>query len=639
MPETPGSEEEGAVPARRLNARPTDAFDLGNLTFYPGPSPYLERRALVFDLILTGDPPPQPVARYAEAVARFYPRFAGAGLPDHAHLFAAMVAELGRLDIGLELHRWQVHPRGRYDRIAVQALDRSTQHQVVYAAWDWLEAIGSGAPFDPGARMAELQAEFNRSPYGGPTTYALLAAADRRGIPTRYLRDEGLIQYGYGRRQVRGVSTTFSTDSQLDSDFTTRKDDCKAFLARRGFPVPRGEVVTRLEGALAAARELGWPVAVKPLGGHKGIGVTANVRDSDELAAAFARAGGQDVIVETSLSGSDFRLLCVNGRFVAALERRPPWVEGDGISTLDQLIGRENARPERADSPTSPLGKILRDEAMIACIEQQGYTRQSIPAAGAVVRLRKVANLSAGGVSIDVTPRVHVDNQILAQEVARHLRLTCLGIDVIAEDLGRSWKEGGLGIIEINAAPGVFMHVRPALGGGVDVPGAILDTWFSQGRPARIPIFVFNALGPEAIREIVDLVLSRFPHWHLGAVCPSGVFINRSERPMHPDYLTNVENLLRDPGIDLLLVAYDEATLERDGMAHEGHDMVVLDKPSPTEEILARDLRPGGTLIKLTGRDVLIRRQGLVEEFTLDPEDRFGRVFLREVALIIGGMG
>ena len=108
---------------------------------------------------------------------------------------------------------------------------------------------------------------------------------------------------------------------------------------------------------------------------------------------------------------------------------------------------------------------------------------------------------------------------------------------------------------------------------------------------------------------------------------------------MHKDYLTNIDNLLRDPGIDLLLVAYDGDTLEHDGMAHEGHDMVVLDKPTPTEEILARDLRPGGTLIKLTGRDVLVRRQGLVEEFTLDPLERFGRVFLREVALIIGNVG
>ena len=630
---------EPEAPRARLNARDTDAFDLGNLTFFSGPSIHLGHRALVFDLALTDHPAPLPVPAYVEAVARVYPHLTGVSFPDHAHLFAALVSLASRLDLGLRLDHYAVHRLDRFDRIATQALDRRTQHRAVYLVWDWLEAIGLGLPFDHAGRMARLQAEFERSPFGGPTTYAILSAAAARGIPTSWLRAEGLFQYGYGRRQVRGVATTFSTDSQLDSGFTTRKDDCKAFLARLGLPVPRGEVVASLEEALEAAHEIGWPVAVKPLGGHKGIGVTAGVQDQEELAAAFARAGRGDVIVETSLAGSDFRLLCVNGRFVAALERRPAWVEGDGSSTVEQLIERENATPGRADSPVSPMGKILKDEAMIACIEQQGYTRQSIPAEGAVVRLRKVANLSAGGVSIDVTPTVHTDNIILAQEVARHFRLTCLGIDVMAQDLWHSWKEGGLGIIEINAAPGVFMHVKPARGRSVDVPGAILDTWFGPGRPARIPIFAFNALGPDSIKEIVDLVLSRFPHWNVGAVCPGGVFINRSERPMHQDYLTNVDNLLRDPGIDLLLVAYDGDTLEQDGMAHEGHDMVVLDEPTAAEEILARDLRPGGTLIKLTGRDVLVRRQGLVEEFTLEPEERFGRVFLREVALIVGGMG
>ncbi|MFZ1428740.1 MAG: hypothetical protein WAS21_18450, partial [Geminicoccaceae bacterium] len=331
--------------------------------------------------------------------------------------------------------------------------------------------------------------------------------------------------------------------------------------------------------------------------------------------------------------------LCANGRFVAALQRRPPWVEGDGRRTVDELIERENATPERADSPTSPLAKIIRDEAMQACLDQQGLTLASVPARGREVWLRKVANLSAGGVSIDVTPSVHVDNVVLAQEVAQQFQLTCMGIDVMAVDLSRSWREGGFGIIEINAAPGVFMHVKPAKGAGVDVPGAILDTWFGPGRAARVPIFVFNALTTEVVREVVDLVLSRFPHWNVGAVGDGRVFVNRAERPRHRDHNTNVRNLLRNPTIDLLLIGYNGDTLAEDGMVHVGHDMVVLDRPTPAEELLARDLRPGGTLIKLTGSDVLVRRQGLVEEFTLDPADRFGRVFLREIALIVGNMG
>ena len=125
----------------------------------------------------------------------------------------------------------------------------------------------------------------------------------------------------------------------------------------------------------------------------------------------------------------------------------------------------------------------------------------------------------------------------------------------------------------------------------------------------------------------------------MGAIGAGRVFVNRSERPRHRDHNTNVRNLLRNPTIDLLLIGYDGETLAEDGMVHVGHDMVVLDRPTPQEELLARDLRPGGTLLKLTGQDVLVRYQGLVEEFTLDPADRFGRVFLREIARIVGNMG
>ncbi|MFO1038621.1 MAG: hypothetical protein U1E45_17425 [Geminicoccaceae bacterium] len=625
----------------RLNARPTDAFDLFNFHFYEGPNPYLSRSATVFDFSLTRRPEPLPQDRLLAEITKVYPHLTGMVFPGYAWMFARIVAEASRLDMGLGLDRFSVVRSEKFYRIAVESIHRLTSKRIVFFVWDWLEAIGQGEIFDYPARMARIQHIFNRSAFGGPTTYALLQAAHRQGVPTLYLRDEGLMQYGYGRKQVRGVSTTFSTDSQLDSDFTTRKDDCKAFLTRLGFPAPHGDVVTTEEEAIAAAEEIGYPVAVKPLAGHKGIGVTAAVPGPEELRAAFARAGsgdGSSIIVETSLPGTDFRLLCVNGRFVAALERRPAWIEGDGRRTVTELIEIENARPARADNPASPLGKIIVDEAMDALLKQQDLTRDSVPEKGRIVWLRKVANLSAGGVSIDVTSEVHVDNMVLAQEIASYFRLTCLGIDVMAESLARSWKEGGFGIIEFNAAPGVYMHVNPAVGEGVDVPGAIIKTHFPTPAAARIPIFVFNRIEPESIKEIVDLVLSRFPTWNVGAVCPRGVFMNRAERPLSKHYNANVRSLLRSPKIDLLIVAYDEATLEDEGMIHVGHNIAVLDKPTPVEETLARDLLEGGTMIKLTGDHVLVRRGGLIEEYTLDPAERFGRVFLREIAIVLGSL-
>jgi cyanophycin synthetase len=190
------------------------------------------------------------------------------------------------------------------------------------------------------------------------------------------------------------------------------------------------------------------------------LGVTADVQNAEEMKYAFSRALNAipkdqpiQIIVEKSISGTDFRLLCVNGRFVAATERRPASIVGDGHSTIAELIERENRKPARIDTPTSPLGKIQCDEAMEMYLEEQELSLDSVIESDRIVYLRKVANLSAGGLSIDKTSDVHPDNIILAQDIAQHFHLTCLGIDVIAGDLAKSWKNGDFGIIEINALP------------------------------------------------------------------------------------------------------------------------------------------------------------------------------------------
>ncbi|GAB4171945.1 MAG: hypothetical protein Fur006_00460 [Coleofasciculaceae cyanobacterium] len=513
---------------------------------------------------------------------------------------------------------------------------------MIYSVWDWFEAINQGEEFIFEEQLKTLQDMFRRSVYGGPTVYALLRTAEDKGIPAFYLWDEGLMQYGYGKKQVRGVATTFDCDSHLDSDFTTRKDDCKAVLNTLGFPVPKGDVVVTRKDALIVAERIGYPVAVKPVAGHKGIGVTAAVQHADELEFAFDRAVEAipeeqpiEVIVEKSIKGSDFRLLCVNGRFVAATERRPASVVGDGHSTIAELIERENRKPQRTDSATSPLGKIQWDEAMERYLDEQELSPDSVIEQGRTVYLRKVANLSSGGLSIDATRSVHPDIIILAQDIAQHFKLTCLGIDVIAESLAKSWKSSEFSIIEINAAPGISMHLRPAIGESVDVPSHILETFFESGTEARIPIITFNQISVQDLQETIDHILLQHPDWVVGAVCRDAVFVNRSEKILHGDYNTNIQNLLRHPKLDLLIAEYSEEVLERDGMFYYGSNMVVLDNPSETEMMLTRDIFDDTIVVMKEGNSVSIRREGLIEQYSLGAAEPFTRVHLKEIGTLL----
>ncbi|MBD2253147.1 acetate--CoA ligase family protein [Nostoc parmelioides] len=626
----------------RINARKTDVFDLFNCRYYVGSNPYLDTGALVFDFAVVEDRKPLPIQDYVTRVSDRYPHLREQNYESYAHLFAQTVSEVGKLDMNLHFHRWSVKSYGEYTKIAVQALHERTIRSVVYLVWDWFEAINQDDDFFWDDQLVTLQNRFRQSVYGGPTVYALLRTAYEKGIPTFYLWDEGLMQYGWGKKHIRGVATTFNCDSHIDSDFTTRKDDCKAFLHTLGFPVPQGEIVYSQKEARQVAKKIGYPVAVKPVVGHKGIGVTADVKEVDELEVAYDRAleaipenEPARIIVEKSIKGKDFRLLCVNGRFVAATERHPASVVGDGDSTIGELIQKENRKAARLDTPTSPMSKIIVDDAMEHYLEEQRLSLKTVLDKGETVHLRKVANLSAGGMSINATHTIHDDNIILAQDIAQYFRLTCLGIDVITEDLSESWKAGNFAIIEINAAPGVMMHLNPAVGESVDVPSHILETFFQSGLDARIPIITFNKISVEELQTTIDHILLQHPEWTIGAVCRDAVFVNRSQKVLRDDYNSNIQSLLRHPKLDLLIAEYPEDTLEEDGMFYQGSNLVVLDNPSETEMMLARDVFDGSTIVIKKEKDVSIRRKGLIEDYSLGEDEPFTRVYLKEIGTVL----
>jgi cyanophycin synthetase len=631
----------------RINSVPTptrdvDFFDIFDLKYYDCSNPYLKTAAIIFNFAVSSPNQILDLKEYIDAVSDRYPQFQLETFESLAHLFARTVLEVSKLDMDLHCDSWHVQSYEQHFKIAVQALHGRTSRAVVYAVWDWFEAITHHKKFWIKDQVEEMQPLFRTSVYGGPTVYALLKAAIDQQIPTFYLWDEGLMQYGYGKNQVRGIATTFNTDSHLDSDFTTRKDDCKSFLDTLGFPVPQGQVVYSFKEAANVAADLGYPVAVKPVSGHKGEGVTAAVQNREELELAFDRAvlsippdQSVRIIVEQSITGKDFRLLCVNNRFVAATERRPASVIGDGTLTIQELIDRENRTPARIDTPTSPLGKIKCDDAMERFLEEQHLSLDSVLEPDQTVYLRKVANLSAGGSSIDATRNVHPDNIILAQDIAQHFHLTCLGIDVIAHNLEVSWKESNFNIIEINAAPGIFMHLKPAIGDSVDVPSHILKTFFDEQTDARIPIICFNQISIEALQEVIDHILLKHPDWTLGAVCQDAVFINRSPKKLNPNYNINVRNLLRHPKLDLLLVEYSTDAIERQGMFHSGSDLIILDNPTEVEKVLTRDIFDHSTIVIKQDNAVSIHHKGMIEQYELGATEPFSRVYLKEIATIL----
>jgi len=593
-----------------VNISDAKTFKISNLKYYVGPNPYLNTGALVFDFTLLPQAQPLLIEAYHREISRHLPELKNSIFNSYGELLAETLFHFSLLDMDLHLQQVSLRHYQDFDAIALQSLHYPTSKSIVETLWRWLEMITLGENFNFLEQLTNLQQQFRNSIYGDPTVYALISTAYQLNIPSFFIWEEGLMQYGYGKYHIRGLSTIFDTDSLLDSDLTTQKDDSKDFLSHLGFPIPTGKTVYSLGDALTAAQDIGYPVAIKPVAGHEGIGVTANIRDKHNLAIAFANAqSGTNcpIVIEQSLQGSDFRLVCIGEKFVAALERRPPYVIGDGYSTLAQLIEQENQTDSRKDTPTSPLTKIIIDDILKNYIEEQGLTLDTVIAHQQIVYLRKVANISSGGVSINVTDLIHPDNQQLAEDIAQYLGLACLGIDIIAKDISQSWKQGNFGIIEINASPGVFMHLKPAQGESIDVPRKIFKFFFPPDKPSRIPIVTFNRLGKQELSYIIKYILKIYPHLLIGGICQQGVYLNERQRITKTPYNNNIKSLLRHPCLDLLIAEYPETIFQAEGLFYQGSDLVVLSDPTIKEIFLEESILEQGIIIKKIS-DTVIRQ-------------------------------
>ena len=104
---------------------------------------------------------------------------------------------------------------------------------------------------------------------------------------------------------------------------------------------------------------------------------------------------------------------------------------------------------------------------------------------------------------------------------------------------------------------------------------------------------------------------------------------------MNKDYNTNVQNLLRNPKLDLLIAEYEEDVLDQQGMFYYGSNMVVLDNPTDAEMTLTRDVFDDSTVVIKQGDNVSIRRKGLIEQYQLGADEPFSRVFLKEIPTIL----
>ncbi|MGH7703761.1 MAG: cyanophycin synthetase family protein, partial [Gemmatimonadales bacterium] len=362
----------------------------------------------------------------------------------------------------------------------------------------------------------------------GPSTAALVHAAEAREIPWIRLNQHSLIQFGHGRYQRRIQATVTSNTSHIAVELASDKEETNRILSNLGLPAPQQRLIHREEEAVTAAAKIGYPVVVKPYNANHGRGVSIHLTEPEQIRAAFhlAQQHSRSVIVESFIRGDDHRMLVVNGQLIAVSKRVPGHVVGDGVHTVEQLVAIVNTDPRRGVGHEKVLTRLEFDHQAERLLAKKGYTKDTVPVRDEVVYLRSTGNLSTGGTATDVTDIVHPDNVEMAVRAVKAIGLDVGGVDFLTPDIAQSYKENGGAICEINAAPGFRMHTAPSEGRPRDAAGPVIEMLFPPGTPSRIPIAAITGTNGKTTTARMLAHIHKLTGRHVGLTTTDGVYID-----------------------------------------------------------------------------------------------------------------
>ena len=449
-------------------------------------------------------------------------------------------------------------------------------------------------PFDVAAVVDTLRRKVDRK-YLGPSTAAIVGAADDRDIPAiRLLEDGNLVQLGYSAAMRRIWTAETDQTSAIAETISRDKDLTKELISSVGVPVPEGREVDSAEDAWDAAEDIDGPVVVKPTDGNHGRGVFIDLTTKEEVAKAYAIAveEGSGVLVERSVQGIEHRLLVVGGKLVAANRSDLITVTGDGQLTVQELIESQvNTDPRRGSTELHPLSIIRIDTAARIELERQGLTADSVPAKDREVLIQRNANHA-----FDCTDEVHPETAQQVALAARVVGLDIAGVDLVCEDISKPLDVQGGAIVEVNAGPSLLMHIKPGIGKPRPVGQAIVNNLFANDQSGRVPLVgVSGTHGKTAVAKLVAHLLY-ISGKHTGLACSDGIFLGR--RQVQKTDAANWEGgrrLLLNRAVQAAVVESGARTILGEGMPYDRCSVGVITNIVTADEKLERwDVQPTG---------------------------------------------
>lgn len=440
------------------------------------------------------------------------------------------------------------------------------------------EALISGEDYDLYTDITTMR-EIREQVRLGPSTGSIVDEAVARDIPWIRLGTNSLIQLGYGINQMRFQATITCKTSNIAVDIACDKEQTKKMLESNSIPVASGSICADEEELEATVAKIGYPIVIKPLDGNHGKGASINVNDWDSAleGLAFAKKYSRRVIVEKFITGFDFRILVIDNKVVAAAQRVPAHIIGDGQHTIQELIDFTNEDPRRGYGHENVLTEITIDRDTTDLLLKLGYSIESIPADNEIIYLKSTANLSTGGTSIDVTDMIHPENIFLAERIARVIGLDVCGIDIMAENLTESLKENGGVILEVNAAPGFRMHLAPSIGLPRNVAAPVIDMLYPPGKPSRIPIIAVTGTNGKTTTTRLIAHIVKNNGYKVGFTTSDGIYVqNHMMEKGDTTGPVSAEFILKDPTVEFAVLETARGGILRSGLGFSRCDIGII---------------------------------------------------------------
>ena len=187
-----------------------------------------------------------------------------------------------------------------------------------------------------------------------------------------------------------------------------------------------------------------------------------------------------------------------------------------------------------------------------------------------------------------------------AVEAAQRVGLDIAGVDVVATDISAPLEEQGGVIVEVNAAPGLRMHLEPSVGISRPVGEAIVAMLFPDGENGRIPIVAVTGVnGKTTTTRFIAHILRGTGH-------ARGHDLHRRHLHRRPPHrhgrlqrAAERRSVLMNPSVEAAVFETARGGILREGLGFDRCDVAVVTNIGEGDHLGLNDVHTLETLAKV----------------------------------------